>query len=87
LHKHTLVWNQRLGFLWRLADNRPTFLDAKRSQLKLMPSRAGAAGFLLAPVLLLIPLARCLKVDAEECRTDQRQTTADPTVPKMYVTA
>ena len=73
LDEHTLVWNQRLGFLCRLADNGPTFLHAKRAQLELVPGRAGTAGFLLATVLVLIPLARCLKVDAKERRTNQRQ--------------
>ena len=38
-----------------------------------MPGRAGTAHFLLAPVLLLVPLARGLKVDAEERRANQRQ--------------
>ena len=73
LDEHTLVGNQRLGFLCRLADDRPTFLHAKRAQLELVPGRAGTAGFLLAAVLLLIPLARGLKVDAKERRTNQRQ--------------
>ena len=73
LHEHTLVRNQRLRFLARLADDRPAFLHAKRAQLKLVPGRTGAAGFLLAPMYLLIPLARCLKVDAKERRTNQRQ--------------
>ena len=46
---------------------------AERAQLELVPGRAGTAGFLLAAVLLLIPLARRLKIDAKERRAEQRQ--------------
>ena len=73
LDEHTLVRNQRLGFLCRLADNRSTFLDAKCAKFELVPGRAGTAGFLLAAVLLLIPFARGLEIDAEERRAKQRQ--------------
>ena len=73
LDEHPLFGKERFSRLRRLADNRSTFLHAKRAQIKLVPGRAGAADFLLAPVLLLIALAGCLEVDAKQRRTDQRQ--------------
>src|SRR5215475_4083099 len=73
LYKYALVWNQRFGFLWRLADHRSAFLDAEGAQLKSVPSRTGAAEFLLAPVLLFVAFACCRQINPQERRSYQRQ--------------
>ena len=43
LDEHPLVGKQRLGFVRRLADDRPALPDAERAQLELVPGRAGTA--------------------------------------------
>ena len=60
-----LLGQQRLGFLRRLADNRPVVADAERAQLELMPGGTGTADLLLAAVLLLVTLCRPLR---DRCR-------------------
>ena len=73
MHEHPLLGKQGLGLLHCLADDLSPRPDAVRPQFELVPGRARTASFLLAAVLLLKALARHLKVDAKERRTDQRQ--------------
>ena len=68
-----MLGKQGLGLLHRLADDLAADLHAIRAQLELVPGRAGAAGLLLAAVLLLILLAGGLEVDAKQRRPNQRQ--------------
>jgi hypothetical protein len=56
-----------------LAHHQAVLSNAKCAQLELVPGRAGAAGLLLAAVLLFVALARGFEIDAEQRRPEQGQ--------------
>src|SRR5207302_10945461 len=64
LDEHTLLGQQGLRLLHRLAYGLTPFPHAERAQPELVPSSAGSAWLLLAPVLLLVAPARGLEIDA-----------------------
>ena len=66
---HPLIREHGFHLLYGLSDNRSAFRDAERAQVELVPGRTGPTCFPLASVLLFIPLARRLKIDAKQCRT------------------
>src|SRR5262249_29128767 len=73
LYYHSLIPSQCFGLLWRLADYRSAFLDAEGAQIKLVPSRTGAAELLLAAVLLFVAFACCRQIDTQQRRSYQCQ--------------